>query len=69
MAHHMTISSRRWERFPGKVGSVELIVKAASKLREETVLSYAQRLANHESGHCEQIDRVLQTRRQLAHEG
>jgi hypothetical protein len=34
-------------------------VKAASKVREETVLSYAERLANHESGHCEQIDRVL----------
>jgi len=34
-------------------------VKAASKLREETVLSYAQRLADHKCGHCEQIDRVL----------
>jgi hypothetical protein len=34
-------------------------VKAATKLREETVLSYAQRLANHEAGHCAQIDRVL----------
>ena len=34
-------------------------VRAATKVREETVLSYAQRLANHESGHCEQIDRVL----------
>src|SRR3954471_18337466 len=34
-------------------------VKAA-KLREETVLSYGQRLANHEAGHCGQIDRILQ---------
>jgi hypothetical protein len=34
-------------------------VKAATKVREETVLTYARRLANHESGHCEQIDRVL----------
>jgi uncharacterized damage-inducible protein DinB len=31
----------------------------ATKVREETVLSYAERLANHESGHCEQIERVL----------
>jgi len=31
----------------------------ATKLREETVLSYAQRLAIHEAGHCEQMDRVL----------
>ena len=31
----------------------------ATKLREETVLSYGQRLANHEAGHCEQIDRIL----------
>ena len=43
-------------------------VKAASKLHEETVLSYAQRLADHECGHCEQIDRVLHTRR-LSQEG
>jgi hypothetical protein len=34
-------------------------VKAHTRVREETVLSYAQRLANHEAGHCEQIDRVL----------
>jgi len=34
-------------------------VKAATKVREETVLSYARRLADHEFGHCEQIDRVL----------
>jgi uncharacterized damage-inducible protein DinB len=31
----------------------------ATKLREETVLSYGQRLANHEAGHCGQIDRIL----------
>ena len=31
----------------------------ATKLREETVLSYGKRLANHEAGHCEQIDRIL----------
>ncbi len=37
-------------------------VKAAAKLREETVLSYARRLANHEAGHCEQIDRVVHAR-------
>lgn len=35
----------------------------ATKLREETVLSYAQRLAGHEAGHCEQIDRILHARR------
>lgn len=35
----------------------------ATKLREETVLSYAQRMAGHEAGHCEQIDRILQARR------
>jgi uncharacterized damage-inducible protein DinB len=34
-------------------------VKTATNVREETVLSYAQRLADHEFGHCEQIDRVL----------
>ena len=34
-------------------------VKAATKLRDETVRSYARRLADHEAGHCEQIDRVL----------
>ncbi len=38
-------------------------VKAATKLREETVLSYAGRLANHEAGHCAQIDRVVQAAR------
>ena len=34
-------------------------VRAGAKVREETILSYAQRLADHESGHCEQIERVL----------
>ncbi len=34
------------------------IVKA-TKPREETILSYAHRLAVHEAGHCEQIDRIL----------
>lgn len=34
----------------------------AAKPREETVLSYAQRLASHEAGHCEQIDRILLAR-------
>ncbi|HKE26948.1 MAG TPA: DinB family protein [Bryobacteraceae bacterium] len=37
-------------------------VKAAAKLREETVLSYAQRLGDHEARHCEQMDRVLHAR-------
>ena len=37
-------------------------VKAATKLRDETVLSYVQRLAGREAGHCEQIDRVLRAR-------
>jgi hypothetical protein len=27
--------------------------------REQTVFSYVQRLANHESGHCEQIEALL----------
>ena len=44
-------------------------VKAATKLRDETVLSYAQRLADHEAGHCEQIDRVLHARLLLGHRG
>lgn len=35
----------------------------ATKLREETVLSYALRLAGHEAGHCEQIDRIVEARR------
>lgn len=34
-------------------------VKAATTLREETVLSYAERMAQHEAGHCEQIERIL----------
>lgn len=34
-------------------------VKAASQRRDETVLSYAQRMAQHEAGHCDQIDRIL----------
>ena len=44
-------------------------VKAATKLRHETVLSYAQRLAGHEAGHCEQIDRVLHARLLLGQRG
>lgn len=34
------------------------IVKA-TKPREETVFSYAQRMADHEAGHCEQVERIL----------
>ncbi|MCX6591848.1 MAG: DinB family protein [Acidobacteria bacterium] len=34
-------------------------VKAGTGVREETVLSYTKRLAEHELGHCQQIDRVL----------
>jgi hypothetical protein len=34
-------------------------VKAATKIRRETVLSYGQRMAQHEAGHCEQIERIL----------
>lgn len=34
-------------------------VKAATKIRKETVLSYGQRMAHHENGHCEQIERIL----------
>lgn len=44
---------------PAKDWSRRANVKAATEVREETVLSYARRLANHESGHCAQIDRVL----------
>jgi hypothetical protein len=36
-------------------------VKQATKRREETVLSYAERIARHEAGHCEQIERILGT--------
>ena len=34
-------------------------VKAGTGRREETVLDYAQRTAQHEAGHCEQIERIL----------
>lgn len=34
-------------------------IKVATKLREETVLSYAQRMAQHEAGHCDQVERIL----------
>jgi hypothetical protein len=34
-------------------------VKAAAKFREETILSYAQRMAQHEAGHCDQVERIL----------
>ena len=37
-------------------------VKVAKKRREETVLSYAERMARHEAGHCEQVERVLDAR-------
>jgi hypothetical protein len=37
-------------------------VRAGSKIREETVLSYAQRIADHEAGHCDQIERILRMR-------
>jgi hypothetical protein len=32
---------------------------ASSKFREESVLSYAQRMAQHEAGHLDQIARIL----------
>jgi hypothetical protein len=32
---------------------------ATIKGREQTVFSYAQRMAQHENGHCEQIERLL----------
>ena len=35
------------------------IVQAAGRRREETVLSYAQRMAWHEADHCEQVERIL----------
>jgi hypothetical protein len=41
----------------------------AAKLREETVLSYGQRLADHEAGHCEQIDRILHALLQVGQRG
>ncbi len=34
-------------------------IKAANKLCEETVFSYAQRMAQHEVRHCEQMERIL----------
>jgi hypothetical protein len=34
-------------------------VRRSSGVREETVLIYAQRLAQHEAGHCEQMERIL----------
>lgn len=32
---------------------------ATTRGREQTIFSYAQRMANHESGHCEQIELML----------
>ena len=37
-------------------------IKVAKKRREETVLSYAERMARHEAGHCEQVERILDAR-------
>ena len=37
-------------------------VKVAKKRREETVLSYAERMARHEAGHCEQVERIVGAR-------
>jgi uncharacterized damage-inducible protein DinB len=37
-------------------------VVKASKLREETVESYVCRLAEHEAGHCAQIERIVRIR-------
>lgn len=37
-------------------------VRVAKKRREETVLSYAERMARHEAGHCEQVERILGAR-------
>ena len=37
-------------------------VKVAKKRREETVLSYAERMARHEAGHCGQVERTLGAR-------
>lgn len=50
-----SLSSSDWNRVA--------IVKASSAVREETVLSYAQRLAGHEAGHCGQIERVVDAHR------
>ena len=38
-------------------------VKASTAVRQETVLSYARRLAGHEAGHCGQIERVVDAHR------
>jgi len=37
-------------------------VKVAKKRPEETVLSYAERMARHEAGHCGQVERTLGAR-------
>jgi hypothetical protein len=50
---------RTLRALPGDAWSRRAHVKAGSTVRKETVLSYAQRLAGHESGHCEQIERVV----------
>lgn len=39
--------------------SRDATIKAATKHRKETVLSYAQQMAQHEARHCEQIERIL----------
>lgn len=37
----------------------DAIIKAATKHRKETVLSYAQQMARHEARHCKQLERIL----------
>jgi hypothetical protein len=36
-------------------------VKTGATVKRETALSYARRLAGHEAGHCQQMDRILGT--------
>jgi hypothetical protein len=49
-----SLSREQWSR--------RATVKASAQTREETVLSYAVRLAVHEAGHCDQIERILHAR-------
>ena len=39
--------------------SRDATIKAATKHRKETVLSYAQQMARHQARHCEQFERIL----------
>jgi hypothetical protein len=44
---------------PLEAWSRSAMIQASTKPRLETVFTYAQRMAQHEAGHCDQIERIL----------